>query len=169
MPHVRSVTLAAILCLTGLTGCQSLSDTAIDGQPAIESGYAPQAYAGDPKARSGKAHLDAGEYGLAEQSFRAAVEATPRDGAAWVGLAASYDRLGRFDLADRAYREAIKLQGETVTILNNQGYSYMLRGDVKTARAKFEKARRLDPENQVVLNNLELLYAGQQYFRGEAP
>jgi Flp pilus assembly protein TadD len=30
---------------------------------------------------------------------------------AWIGLAASYDRLGRFDLADQAYAAAAKLEG----------------------------------------------------------
>ena len=139
----HATTLAVVLALTSLAGCQSLSDTANDGLPVIESPLAPKVYQGDEQARSGQAHLAAGEFGLAEQSFRTAVETTPRDGASWIGLAASYDRLGRFDLADRAYKQAIKLQGESVSILNNQGYSYMLRGDIKTARSKFEKARRL--------------------------
>jgi Flp pilus assembly protein TadD len=76
---------------------------------------------------------------------------------AWIGLAASYDRLGRFDLADQAYAAAAKLEGSTVRLLNNEGYSYMLRGDLKTARAKFQSALRLDPNNQTTLNNIKLL------------
>ena len=51
----------------------------------------------------GKRHYRAKNYGLAEQHFRRAVEKAPRDGEAWLGLAASYDRLKRYDLADRAY------------------------------------------------------------------
>ena len=81
----------------------------------------------------------------------------PRDAEAWLGLAASYDRLRRFDLADRAYAEAIKIVGATVEILNNQGYSYMLRGDYKRARAKLLLADRKDPGNKFVANNLQLL------------
>ena len=73
------------------------------------------------------------------------VERTPRDVTAWVGLAASYDRLARFDLADRAYRFAIKLAGETTQILNNQGYSYMLRGNYAKARQKLMKANAREP------------------------
>jgi Flp pilus assembly protein TadD len=76
---------------------------------------------------------------------------------AWIGLAASYDRLGRFDLADQAYASADKLEGETVRLLNNEGYSYMLRGDLKSARAKFQAALRLDPNNKTTLNNIKLL------------
>jgi tetratricopeptide (TPR) repeat protein len=71
----------------------------------------------------GKRYFKAGNYGLAERYFRRAVETHARDAEAWVGLAASYDRLRRFDLADRAYAEAIRLVGPRVPILNNQGYS----------------------------------------------
>ena len=72
----------------------------------------------------------------------------------WIGLAASYDRLGRFDLADRAYAAAAKFEGETPRLLNNEGYSYMLRGDLKAAHAKFQAALRLEPNNQTTLNGL---------------
>jgi Flp pilus assembly protein TadD len=105
----------------------------------------------------GKRYFKAGNYGLAERYFRRAVETHARDAEAWLGLAASYDRLRRFDLADRAYTEAIRLVGPRVAILNNQGYSYMLRGDYKRARAKLEEAAHKDPGNRFVENNLRLL------------
>jgi Flp pilus assembly protein TadD len=107
----------------------------------------------------GKRYFRAGNYGMAERYFRQAVEQHPRDAESWLGLAASYDRLRRFELADRAYAEATKLAGVTVEILNNQGYSYMLRGDYRRARAKLDEARRLDPSNRFVQNNLQLLAA----------
>jgi Flp pilus assembly protein TadD len=81
-------------------------------------------------------------------------------------LAASYDRLRRFDLADRAYAQAISILGPTAEILNNQGYSYMLRGDYKTARAKLLAAQRKDPRNKYVANNLALLE--ESYRKGKA-
>ena len=102
-----------------------------------------------------------GNFGLAQQYFQDAVEKSPRDVAAWTGLAASYDRLARFDLADRAYAAAAKLEGETTQLLNNEGYSYMLRGDLKAARAKFQSALRRDPNNQTTLNNIKLLNSSQ--------
>ena len=61
----------------------------------------------------GKRYFRHNDFGLAEKNFRAAVERHPRDAEAWVGLAASYDRLRRFDLADRAYQEAIQIIGRT--------------------------------------------------------
>ena len=85
------------------------------------------------------------------------VELQPRDAESWLGLAASYDRLKRFDLADRAYHEAIKLVGATPEIMNNQGFSYMLRGDYRRARATLLAARAKDPKSPYIANNLRLL------------
>jgi Flp pilus assembly protein TadD len=105
----------------------------------------------------GKKQYRAKNYGVAEKHFRRAVELHPRDAEAWLGLAASYDRLRRFELADRAYNQAIGIMGPTAEILNNQGYSYMLRGDYKRARAKLDDAQRKDPGNRFVANNIQLL------------
>src|SRR5262249_30752352 len=94
-----------------------------------------------------------------------AVEKAPKDAIAWVGLAASYDRLARFDLADRAYANAIRLAGETTQILNNQGYSYMLRGDLKQPRAQFMRAYHREPTNPMIVNNLQLLNSSCRYIQ----
>jgi Flp pilus assembly protein TadD len=113
----------------------------------------------DPKddLSLGKQHFRQENYGLAEHYFRRAAESHPRDGEAWLGLAAAYDRLRRFDLADRAYKQAIAVVGTTPEILNNQGYSYMLRGDYARARVKLTEARALDPKSPYIQNNLKLL------------
>jgi hypothetical protein len=105
----------------------------------------------------GKRYFRNNNFGLAEQSFRSAAEKHPNDAEAWVGLAASYDRLRRFDLADRAYAQAVRLIGPTVQILNDQGFSYMLRGDYARARRKLEEARAKDPANPYVQANIQLL------------
>jgi Flp pilus assembly protein TadD len=105
----------------------------------------------------GKRHFRERDYGLAERYFRRAVEMSPRDAEAWVGLAASYDRLKRFDHADRAYAQALRILGPTPEILNNQGYSYLLRGDYKRARTKLYAARAKDPSSARIQNNINLL------------
>jgi Flp pilus assembly protein TadD len=105
----------------------------------------------------GKKYFRSNNFGLAERSFRSAVEKHPHDAAAWVGLAASYDRLRRFDLADRAYAEAIKIVGLTPEVLNNEGFSYMLRGDYARAQKALEQAQAKDPANPYVQANLDLL------------
>lgn len=107
----------------------------------------------------GKKYFRAADFGLAEQHFRKAVEMHPRDLESWIGLAASYDRLRRFDLADRAYTQAMKIAGATPEILNNVGYSYMLRGDYRRARETLMQAQAQDPGNPYIRNNLELLDA----------
>jgi tetratricopeptide (TPR) repeat protein len=105
----------------------------------------------------GKKYYRAAAYGLAEKHFRTAVETHANDAEAWLGLAASYDQLRRFDLADRAYAQAIRIAGPTVEIVNNQGYSLMLRGKYREAAAKFAQAARKAPDNPYVKNNIRLL------------
>jgi tetratricopeptide (TPR) repeat protein len=114
----------------------------------------------------GKKYFRSNNFGLAEKSFRTAVEKQPRDAEAWVGLAASYDRLHRFDLADRAYTEALRIVGPTVEILNDQGFSYMLRGDYARAHKKLDEAQAKDPANPYVQANLQLLE--ESYHQGKA-
>jgi Flp pilus assembly protein TadD len=114
---------------------------------------------GEDELALGKKHFDAGNFTSAERHFRRAVELHPRDLEAWLGLAASYDRLRRFELADRAYDQAVKIAGPTAEILNNRGYSYILRGDAKRARETLLEAQGKDPGNTYIKNNLELLEA----------
>jgi tetratricopeptide (TPR) repeat protein len=110
----------------------------------------------DDLAKGRIAYRD-GNYGLAEQHFRRATEQSVNDADAWLGLAASYDRLKRFDLADRAYKNLIRLTGPTAEVLNNIGYSYILRGDYANARVKLAEASRIDPGNPYVRSNIEVL------------
>lgn len=109
----------------------------------------------------GKRYFAANDYGLAEQHFRRAVEKPTgpksRDVEAWLGLAASYDRLRRFELADRAYGQAIAAIGPTPEILNNQGYSFLMRRDFRNARKTLQRAYEKDPSNPTIQSNLALL------------
>jgi len=145
------------------------TDTVVGTEPAITPTYQEPGtvkyYPSDEPLRLALEQFNRGNYGLAEHYFRDAVERTPRDATAWVGLAASYDRLARFDLADRAYRNAIGLTGETTQILNNQGYSYMLRGDLANARKKFLQAYEREPNNPLIINNLKLLDSSEKLIR----
>lgn len=147
------------ISLIGMIGCSEsvLQSNATPPTPTIQQPANLQYYPSDEPLRLALEHFDRGNYGIAERYFRDAVEKAPRDVTAWVGLAATYDRIGRFALADRAYNSAIKLGGYTTEILNNQGYSYMLRGDYKTARKKFLQAYARDPDNPTIVNNLRLL------------
>jgi Flp pilus assembly protein TadD len=166
----------SLLCLMGaflamgLAGCEPIGESlSAIGDSAttvtVEEPADVKYYASDEPLRLGTEHFNRGHFGLSERYFRDAVEKAPRDVAAWVGLAASYDRLARFDLADRAYASAIKLAGETTQILNNQGYSYMLRGDLRSAKSKFQKAYQREPNNPMIANNLQLLDTSYRYIQ----
>ena len=155
--------LACGLMALALAGCETLAIEPVPTTVTVQGPMDPKYYPSDEPLKLGMEHFGRGGYGLAERYFRDAVEKAPRDVTAWVGLAASYDRLRRFDLADQAYSHAIKLRGPTVHILNNQGYSMMLRGNLKEARRKFLKAYELDPGNPTIANNLELLNTSYRF------
>ena len=185
--------LVALACLTALTGCASspefkfaslMPGGAEDAPPPPPAsseitGSTPATaepnvavkdalLGGDPgdDLVLGKRHYREKNYGLAEQHFRRAAEKTPRDGEAWLGLAASYDRLKRYDLADRAYREALSIFGPRPEVINNIGYSYLLRGDLRRARQKFAEAQAKDPENPTIANNIALVDAAARRKKG---
>jgi Flp pilus assembly protein TadD len=163
--------LACGLVIAALAACESAqgpswtADTEVTGSttPTIQDPGDVKYYPSDEAVRLGREYFHRGDFGTAERYFREAVEKAPEDLAALIGLAASYDRLSRFDLADRVYDQIIRLSGETVPVLNNLGYSLMLRGDLVRARARFNQALERDPQNPTVLNNIELLNASYKF------
>ena len=146
-----------------LAGCDTMTHrTVADAEPVpttatIQNPADVKYYPSDEALKLGMEHFARGDYGTAQRYFRNAVEKAPKNPTAWLGLAASYDRLRRFDLADEAYAQVIRQTGLTVQILNNQGYSYMLRGELANARQKFLEANERDPGNPTIINNLDLL------------
>jgi Flp pilus assembly protein TadD len=149
----------AMLC-AGLGGCQFFTadaevDTALAGDISSASsfGSAPESV----WLAKAKENYAQGNYGLAERFYRQAIEERHNNAEAWLGLAASYDRLKRFDLADRAYDALVKLVGYTPTVLNNLAYHQMLRGDLVAARRSLEADAQADPSNPYVKNNMDLL------------
>jgi Flp pilus assembly protein TadD len=140
--------------------------------PTVKRDADVQYYPSDEPMRLAIEQFNRGSYGIAQRYFSDAVEKAPRDASAWIGLAASYDHLGRFDLADDAYRHAVRLAGETTALLNNRGYSYMLRGDLVAARRDFLKAYEREPGNPIIINNLKLLEGSHRFIerpRGTEP
>ncbi len=151
MASRRVLAIIAVGLAMAVSGCQTSSlDTA--GAFAIAGT--------DPVARdiaTGKEHFRQANYGLAEQHFRKAVEVRAASAEAWMGLAASYDQLGRFDFADRAYDQVLRLAGRRPEVVNNMGYSQYLRGDHQKARQLLTEARAGLPDPAVADANLALL------------
>lgn len=182
LAHMLAIASLGIL-ISGLAACSTIA-TQPSGTIALDEPKANEAllavtptvqnpedvkyFPSDEPLRMGLEHFNRGHFGLAEQYFRDAVTKTPRDAAAWIGLAATYDRTGRFDLADRSYKTAKMLVGETAELLNNEGYSYVLRGNLKAARRKLLRAYELDPNNLAIRNNLKLLDSSGKYIRRDS-
>ena len=150
----KIIQLAALGLL--IAACQPSAENRL----LLESGMTMEDakfYPSDEYIRMAKVNFRNGDYGLAEGNYRKAVEVTPKDAEAWLGLAASYDQLRRFDLADKAYEKVLQLGYNNAAVLNNAGYSQLLRGDLKSARRFLLKAYELEPENPYIVNNIALL------------
>lgn len=134
-----------------LAGCGGGSMPEISGMRAIS----PNAEVSDYQA--GKLHFGEGRFGLALKSFHAAKRQDPTSVPTLNALAASYDRIQRFDLAQVYYDKALAIEPRSAQTLNNIGYSMLLRGDRTEALAYFDKAKTIDPLNMVVAANLARL------------
>lgn len=157
--------VAVCIIAPALSGCQSALGTSAFGTKPTPLLNLPETrfYSSDEALRYGKEYFRQGDYGRAEASYRRAVELLPQDPEALLGLAASYDRLRRFDLADRAYGMAAPYVGSRAEYYNNLGYSYVLRGDLQQARTYLLKAYEIDPDNPVTANNLAMLKNSVSY------
>jgi len=152
--------LVLILLCGSVAACASQENILLAGPNAKQP--APKVedaafFPSDDYLRMGKVYFRNESYGLAAQSYQKAVEVTPKDAEAWLGLAASYDHLRRFDLADQAYENVLQLASQNAAILNNAGYSQLLRGNLKSARKFLLRAYELEPENPYIQNNIKLL------------
>ena len=145
--------MAAVMAVSGCTtsAIDSTKTTAINQAPIDVS---------EADLAAGKAQFRDANYGLAEKHFRKAVELRADNAEAWMGLAAAYDQLGRFDFADRAYDQLVKLAGRQPEIVNNMGYSQLLRGNRKSAKKLLLEAKAGMTDPTVVDANLAMLKRG---------
>ena len=157
MYRVNWGALALLGAAMVVSGCQS---SAIDSTKTTSIAPVASADISASDLQAGKSQFRDANYGLAEKHFRKAVELRADNAEAWMGLAASYDQLGRFDFADRAYDQLLKVAGRQPQVVNNMGYSKLLRGDRKSARKLLMEAEAAMPGDPVVAANLALLRQG---------
>lgn len=150
--------LVLAVSLSACNGLRRGGDAALLGDDG-RTGLFTKVPKSEKPLKKAKLHFKNEDYGLAEKYFRQAVEEDPNETSAWLGLAASYDRLRRFDLAARAYKVVVKQAGYTAAVHNNLGYHHYLQGNVDKARQHFQAALAKDPGNPYVVNNLETLDA----------
>lgn len=151
---MKLLSIAAVAGVLVLAGCQA---NQID---AVKTTSISPVATGDVSAsdlKAGKEQFLEANYGLAEKKFRKAAELRADNAEAWLGLAASYDQLGRYDFAERAYQQLFKLSGRKAEIVSNYGYSQLLRGNKKEAKKLFQEAAELMPDNARIKANQKLL------------
>ncbi|MEP7239713.1 MAG: tetratricopeptide repeat protein [Devosia sp.] len=151
------IALGAVL----LSGCSSLVGQSTFGSNRLAVAELPDVgdYTADRALTEARAHFRNNDFGYSAALYKRVVELSPKNSEGYVGLGASYDRLGRFDLADRVYASLYSLSGASAQYYNNLGYSYMLRGNFSGALTNLRKAKAMAPDSVVVANNLELLAA----------
>ena len=156
MSKLFSTGIAAVVAALMVAGCttQGVDKTATTSIAPVTADIS------QADLTAGKTQFREANYGLAEKHFRKAVELRADNSEAWMGLAASYDQLGRFDFADRAYDQLLKVAGRRPEIVNNMGYSQLLRGNRKKASELLNEARNSMADPAVVDANLALLRKG---------
>ena len=63
--------------------------------------------------KKAKTAFEKDSFGLAQKHFKRATDLNQNNSAAWLGLAAAYDKLGEFNHADTAYQQVVRLRGTT--------------------------------------------------------
>lgn len=126
------------LCIsicTALGACSTVFGTGGDEQSSL----AKPAGAEDAQYLSGKAHLAAGELGLAIDDFRTVLANNPQSVPALNGLAIAYAGIGRNDMAVAYFKRALVADPYSAVTLNNTARFDLAMGD--TAGAKFYASR----------------------------
>jgi len=157
-PAVLGVVALALMALP-LGGCSSMLGSRYGSTGTVAAADLPSIgdMTADAALVDARSHFKNNDFGYSAALYKKVVELSPKDPQGYVGLGASYDRLGRFDLSDRVYASLYQLSGGTAQYYNNLGYSYMLRGNLTQALANFRQAKALAPDSAVVANNLAIL------------
>src|SRR5215468_4700448 len=156
MTMIRSLALIAAL-LPLLSGCAFLNQQLAMSTEAPTSGGTDF----EGAMTRGKAYFAEGQLGFALIAFQQALEQQPGSARALDAIAATYDKLQRYDLADHYYQQALEREPNSSDLLNNVGYSHMLRGDYEGARQYLQRAAVLNPASKVINANLAMIQQQQ--------
>jgi hypothetical protein len=83
---------------------------------------------GGTEIEEAKRHFLLGNVAMASEIYRAVLRHRPKDTAALNGLAACYDRMGRFELSRRYYEEALAVDPSSPTTRHNFALSLKMQG-----------------------------------------
>jgi serine/threonine protein kinase/Tfp pilus assembly protein PilF len=105
-----------------------------------------------------------GKYELAVQQFQQALSIDPTSDDSYVGLAFSYEQLGKLVDAEATYRRAISLRPQYWGGYNRLGAFYWRTGRYPEATAMFKRVVALAPDNHLGYSNLGALSIDQGHY-----
>ena len=132
--------LAASASVLALAGCASTGELTIRAKPTgLAAGERPASFRID----EARGQFALGNVALALEGFRKALREDPRSTDAMNGIAACYDRMGRFDLSRRFYEMALASAPNDMRLYANLALSLDLQGRPDEAAAlRAESSRR---------------------------
>lgn len=127
--------------LLSLQGCGQRAELAIRAKPGgLAAGEQPVGF----RVAEARAHFALGNVALALEGFRKALREDPASVDALNGVAACYDRMGRFDLSRRYYEQALALAPGDARLYANLATSLDMQGRRdEAASVRAELAERL--------------------------
>lgn len=142
-----SIILVAMMIMSSCAGPKDVSVRAI--KSPLATGERPASF----RVAEGNAQLALGNVGLALESYRKALRENPGDVDAMLGMAACYDRMGRFDLSRKNYEMALAVKPQQTETYSQFAESLELQGKApEAARVKTEiAARGVAPETPLVV------------------
>lgn len=138
----RALLLGALALVPVLAGCTGGGgDIAIRARPQpLAEGVQSAAF----RVAEANSHFALGNVALALQGFRAAYREDPANVDALNGMAACYDKMGRFDLSRGYYEQALALAPHDRRLYANLATSLDLQGRAEeAARVRTEMAERM--------------------------
>jgi cytochrome c-type biogenesis protein CcmH/NrfG len=91
--------------------------------------------------------------------IEAAVQADPKNFAAWFSLGNEYFDTHQHQKAVDAYAKGLAIKPDNPDVLTDQGVMYRDLGQFDKALANFQKANKLDPNHVQSLFNIGVVYA----------
>lgn len=99
-------------------------------------------------------HESSGNTGGAIEQYNKALEMSPDNLGAMLGLALMHDRQGKFDEAAKYYTRAAEKHPNQAAVLNNLGLCYARQGKLSDAARTLNQSVQLQPNKSLYRNNL---------------
>ena len=120
---------------------------------------APSLAGGMPGAMPGGPALPNAEAQARIARIEAAVQAEPKNFAAWFALGNEYFDTHQHQKAVDAYAKGLAIHPDDPNVLTDQGVMYRDLGQFDKALANFQKANKLDPNHLQSLINIGVVYS----------